>query len=411
MSAPRILGVFLLWSASGLASGQESAEWRDTHRIFLRNGNTVEGRLEKSSDPKFVALSYTHNIRVAIKAVDIVKIEVITIRASGRPVKQVDVPNRFRPESEDENSPPPAKDAGTRDLDPDLMRLVERPTPQGVELLVSRLEDLKEEHRNRVLEALRTMSSEEPIEPFLRKGLRSVHPDVRESTIRILSARRDVSSLHTFATLARDKAAVVRAAAAEALGNIGDESHLKVLAEASMDRELSVRAPAIVAARNIAGRVSAWEELGNLWLDRVRGGTDSARGDLAMALTSIVSKAGSDVADRTRQALAELITHRSREVRVRAIIGMAELKDDRSAETVRSLIDGESVPELQAEMCNTLSKIGLSSPAIIGTLIELLRSSNAPVRTEAERALKKLTGQFGFDSGYDTWAEWYNRKK
>src|SRR5262245_4361367 len=96
-----------------LAALAPQDSWKDTHRIHLRNGNALDGRLEKVGD-KEILVRWTPGVLLWIKTMDVVKIEEITIRTINSEPRKVPLHDNTPAGKE----PPTAADEGPPPRDP-----------------------------------------------------------------------------------------------------------------------------------------------------------------------------------------------------------------------------------------------------------------------------------------------------
>ncbi len=102
---PILVALFL--AAASTAWPQD--DWKDTHRVHLRNGNFLDGQLSERSETA-VVLKFTPTTTLKIKLADVVRIELITIRPLGEALKTVEL----------SPSPAPSPGPGVPTARPDL---------------------------------------------------------------------------------------------------------------------------------------------------------------------------------------------------------------------------------------------------------------------------------------------------
>ncbi|MBI4566380.1 MAG: HEAT repeat domain-containing protein [Planctomycetes bacterium] len=398
-------------------------EWRDTHRVELRNGNVIDGVLEESGKD-WVVIRWSPEAMVRIKAVDIYRIQRLVIRTAGSDLPRVDlftpVPAPAAEEEPNEVSKVAAMPSveeilervsgASRDRRQELMEELREFGVGGARHLLDRISALDPDRTSWALEALRRMK-DVPFDEALRGALASPRADVRAGAVYILADRGAVSMVRSMTPLLRDPESAVRTAAVSAVTRLADAGALPDLVEASQDPEDTVRRIAVSGAMDLAKRTGADAELARMWIRVLRRADDSAQADLARGLGLLAStKKAADFPEADiREALTELLRDRGEAAREAAAGALGELSPDPA--TARAL--GESLAaelnaDVAARLCNSLAKIGQGEREALEALIERLRSDNDMVRRAAEGALRRLTRQ-NHGSNYDDWREWYER--
>ncbi len=120
-------------------TGPKVEEWRDTHRVHLRNGNFVDGKLDQAPSDTELVLLFSKGAALKIKLIDVVRIDIIKMRHVNEAVKTVDLPKPGPGDSGEPPAPGPARPAETVTYDengkPVLNIFVERGIRETLEKL------------------------------------------------------------------------------------------------------------------------------------------------------------------------------------------------------------------------------------------------------------------------------------
>lgn len=420
-----LASVFALALTAAAAGFQE--DWKDTHRVHLRNGNFIDGRLERISDDH-ILFRWNSTAVMRIRLIDIRPdgIEEIKIRTVGARPRTVQVPTgNDRPPDTGEKppdgaapTPPPPGMAAAIDAilaaypkSPENQRagLIGRIRSFGIEgaryiiSAIPRLDDAKAGIAMIVLGQLQDLR----IEPEVRSLLKSEKPVVRQEACMLLAARKDEGAVPALMPLLKDPDAGVRAAAIEAVGRSANESRVGDLVIAIRDSDSRVRSKAIYFSKVLASRHEAEPDLVRAWQSLLAHGSAEVKAELAPAfgrLAGMPSSPEVPSADMARE-LMSLLGDRSEIVRAGAAAGIGETREhgQKLAVEIIGVLEIERVPAVEAAICEALGT--LIAPQAVDILIAKLESGADAVKDAAVRSLRKITRQ-PFDLDVEKWREW-----
>lgn len=402
--------------------------WKDTHRVYLRNGNFLDGRLEQIGE-KDILFRWSPGILMRIKLGDIKgDIEEIKIRTLNAPTTKVAVklpdppPDKDGPVIEKPPTRDPKKPAS--DIDKFFTKILSQ-GDMTFELLAKEVKGLGLEGGKAIIAELPTMDSQRtdlafvaldqmrdlPLDREIRSLLDSKRPDIRTGAVNLLANRNSSDSLRAVLGLLRDPIPSVRTAALMALPNFNDPSVLNSIADLAIDPDGQVRARAIKSAEELSGRSTADNELAGRWLLMLGRGPSAAIGELAMALSRLAERAGDGFPmDDLRDRLARMLSDRDPTTRGSAAYALTGVKPpEASNEPIVAALQTERDPKVIVFMCDSLAKIRLAQSAEV--LVDKLRDDNKDVKAAAQRALEKISGNAEFGSDYDKWKEWLDKSK
>jgi len=422
-----VLWVALAWSAlfPGLQEG-----WRDTHRVHLRNGQFLDGRLEQIAD-KEVLFRWSPSALLRIRRMEIDRIEEIKIRPLRSLPKPVPLPEVIGPPPVEGGKPEPGEkppeirselaaaiDVITASLveatESKRVMLIKRLRSYGLEgarHLISQLPKYEPTRASAALLALGSMKDLQ-IDRDLQELLLAEMPLLRQEACLLLAAREASGAVPSLVGLIADPVPGVRVAAAEAVGRLGDQGRLGLVAEACLDREKTVRAMALHFARTLAVRTDSELELVRLWLAMVPRAGAGAKADLAVAIGRLAGthKNPEVPAAEMVQALVELLGDRVEAVRAAAAGGIGEARSAGAAASsdLLAALENERASSVSAALCEALGNVVAQSA--VDPLIAKLETGDDVVKDAAGRALRKITRQ-PFDLDPEKWREWREMSK
>lgn len=186
----------------------------------------------------------------------------------------------------------------------------------------------------------------------------------------------------------------VRASAARALGNIGDNTAAGPLMERFGDEDPQVREFSAKALINLTDQRIAPSAL-KLLGDQV----ETVR---IAGATLLAEKADPISAEPLRKSLEK---DKSAGVRMMAARGLGNIKDKGSLQSLSSFVVDDLSESVRQECAISLGKLGENGG--IPALIQALNDDYKDVQLSAAESLKKLTGQdFGRDA--QKWQNWYS---
>lgn len=401
--------------------------WKDTHRVYLRNGNFLDGRLEQIGD-KDVLFRWSPGVLMRIKKGDIKgDIEEIKIRTLHAPAGKVALkePEPIKGDPGVSDAPlarDPAKAPSAIDklftklmAQPDmtyeiLVKEVKALGPDGARAMIQEMPYMDAAKTNLALVALDQMR-DLPIETEIRALLESKRSDLRAAACTILANRGATGSLRSVQALLRDPVPQVRAGALMALPIFGDPSALEFIANLAIDPVPQVRARAIRSAEDLASRSSTDNDLAQRWLQLAGRGPAGSQGEIGASLGRLADRGNEAFpSDEVRELLEGMLRDREPEARSAAAFSLSSLKPaGASADVLLATLDSERDSRVIVSTCDALSRLRIFKT--MEPLMEMLRGDNKEVRSAAQRALEKISGQTGFESDYDKWKEWFDKNR
>ncbi len=405
----------------GEAPRPSASTWVDTHRVILKNGNAIDGRLEERNE-EHLLVRYDAKSVAKIKVVDVVKIELLAIRAKGTEAATIPVapkdPDVGPGPGPDAPEGPVASEAMKKQVD-DLVRLVKSSSEAGRRLLNRKLKDLGPEGVTAMIErlegepdgmvswfgeAVREMNDVK-LELELEAGTYSKNPTMRAMCANLLGGRVAGESARAVARLLRDRVALVRQAAAAALWDLGATDWMEQVASLITDPDAEVRRTAKSSALALAAKGQLMPKLEELWCRAVQFADDEPTRALIEALGEMSETAGAHFAPGDALAAVKPhLDHRRPEVRREAAIAVGKFGLRDAVDPLMERLEREEDPAVLAQVCDALGKMADSKP--VESLIELIRSEHLEVRKSALRALRKITKQ-KLGDGYEEWRRWY----
>jgi len=210
----------------------------------------------------------------------------------------------------------------------------------------------------------------------LVEAIRSQYPEVRVAAAKALAQTDNPETVSALATALRnDREKDVRVAAAQSLGELGDESATESLLRALNDENVSVRESAARALANFKG-----EDV----VKSLTGLLNENTTPVAIAAAESLGQVGSA---KAVEPLLELLNNKNAKVREVVAIALGKIKDPRA---VPPLINSLKDPEERVRWyaADSLGSIGSSEG--VEPLIELLSKGSPRVRESAATALGQI---------------------
>lgn len=400
--------------------------WRDTHRVHLRNGNFLDGRLEQIG-PKDILFRWSPGVLMRIKLGDIKgDIEEIKIRTLNAPTTKVPVKDPPPAEKDPAIEKPPARDPNKppSEIDKFFTKLLAQPD-MTFEVLAKEVKGLGVEGGRAIIAELPQMDAQRtdiafvsldqmrdlPLDREIRGLLEARRADIRAGAVNLLANRNSTESLRALLGLLKDPAPSVRTAVLMALPNFNDGSVLGGISELAIDPDGQVRGRAIHAAKELAGRTQQDNDLAGRWLLMLGRGSAAAIGEVAMALSQLAERAGDDFPmDDVRDRLMRLLSDREPASRGAAAYALTSVKPpEQSGEAILAAFETERDPKVVVHMSDALARLRVTKA--VEPLIEKLREDHKEIRPAAQRALEKITGNTDFGSDYEKWRDWLDKSK
>jgi len=413
------------------------------HRVHLKNGNFIDGRLLARTDRDLTLRVRIGEITLRNDLVEqapdgTLRIELVRIRGIKEapppppPLKPPIPPPRPAP-SPRPPAPSPAPGPETAPLLPALRliepvaleagleqrilgilrRLASAEESQSQEILkellplgepaalylASAFADLPPGLRGRVGDALGQMR-EKGILPLMRKHLKNPDLSVRAQAASVLGLageRGDADDLHP---LLRDPEAIVRATAVTALQRLKNPASVRPLIGACADPEESVRSRAIDALLDLCRSTEQEQEI----MPALREALERARGAARADLVAALGRAGGSEA---RPILEEHLADEDVSVRSRSVEALLGLPE--AGPAILSRLESEEDEEVRQRLAFAAEKLDLRR-AVPHLIRWLQGEEDRPSRQAAWRALRRLTLQ-NFPPEHEPWAQWWERVK
>ncbi|MEE9199905.1 MAG: HEAT repeat domain-containing protein, partial [Candidatus Brocadiales bacterium] len=225
--------------------------------------------------------------------------------------------------------------------------------------------------------ALLKKAAENKDQKVIIEALGSGYPEVRTSAAKALSQLNNPDTVSALtASLLNDNEGDVRVAAAQSLGELGDENAVEPLLSALKDEDASVRESAARSLANFKGDNVAKSLIAVLEVD----GPSS----VTIAATDALGQIGSTEAV---VPLSRLLSDKEAKIREVAAIALGKIKDPTAANPlINSLRDPEERVRWYA--ADSLGSIGSSEG--VAPLIELLSEDSPRIRESAATALGQI---------------------
>ena len=404
--------------------------WRDTHRVHLRNGQFIDGRVEQEGE-KEIILRWNPTALLRIRRMEISNIEEIKIRplvqVARKPPPRIektpvpDVTDPIPPGPGKEKPPPPGKESET---DKVISRLLANPDAswelmmkelrslgiEGARSMIAGLPSMDGQRLELVLVALDAMRDLE-IEPEIRSLLDSKRPDLRVAACRLLANRGATGAIRSIVPVLKDGDPAVRAAALSALAILGDASHLDLISNLTLDQEATVRERAFRGSEELSSRLKLDNDLIARWLSLAGRGPRGSLAEFVTAIGRLTDRAAEGFPKAEVEArLVEVLSERDDLARAAAAHALGGIKGSEAAsEAILRALEAERQPKVIAAMCDALGRLKMKRS--IEPLIEQLRSESAEVKTAALRALERMTGAKDLGQDSEKWTEWFKESE
>jgi HEAT repeat protein len=397
--------------------------WRDTHRVHLRNGNFLDGRLEQIND-KEILFRWSPGVLLRIKVGDIrgdvEEIKIRTLHSEPRKVAVRPPPIETQPDVEPSTPEPRDPSKAPSEIERLFKRLMSRPD-MTYEVLVREVKALGIEGARAMIAEMPSMDAqmsqlaivamdqmrELPVEREIRGLLESKRPDLRAAACNALANRGATDSMRAIQTALRDRSPHVRSAALMALPAFGDGSVLPAITELTIDQDPNVRARAFRSAEDLSSKAGLDNDLAQRLLSLSGRGPTGSVAESATALGRLADRSGEGFpTDDVRNALLDMMSMREPETRGAAAFALSSVKPPGpSADAVLDAMARERDPKAIVSMCDALGRLKIQKS--LEPLIEKLRDDSKDVAAAARRSLEKITGQTEPGADYQKWREWY----
>lgn len=421
----RLLAAALLAATIGRTAVAQDAEWVDVrfHRVFLLNGNFIDGKLVKDTPQAATLLMKSGEMTIRRDMID--RIEFVTIRTRNEKPKAIPAPTG--PSTSRKPLPPkPAEpvpdtplamnatevDKETREkVDDILSRMRKAPSDRKGELagelsslgvkaaiyLATNLEALDESTLSVVGSMLGRFSSPKVTE-ILAKMTLSPRPGVRAEAAAALGSSQDPAMSKVLQPLLRDTDTIIRGIAVESLVRLKAVDAVPEVARVCLDQDRSLRSRAMGGLQTLLTAAGRGGELRAVLFDLVRDAKGGSRADLLTQL-------GRDSKKEDWSAFARYVDDQEPGVRQTVALVLSNLSAPESAETILGRLSIEKDKWSRMYLAGAVLK--LRAYKGIDDLLLWLSDKDPDVKAAAHQALRGLTNQ-AFDARPELWQNYWN---
>jgi HEAT repeat protein len=427
-SAFSALALLLLavWARPATARQTQDPSWVEVrfHRVFMTNGNFIDGQLLKNT-PQGATLQIKAG-EITIRADLIDRIEYIKMRslkeapakvAPGTPKKEPPSP----PKGE-KPAPEPPKAASKLDAtgaDPEtvakvdsiLAQMRKAPVEKRGEIagefsalgiraalyLGANIEALDDDVLTFVGPLLRASKSPK-LQEILVQMTTSSRASVRSEGASSLGLSGDPSMSRHLVPLLKDSDAIVRGVAVEALGNLNATDAVPAVSKVCIDPDRAVRARAFGSLQKLAKASGQSGELRRVLTDLASQAQGAARAEVLMNLSRECQR-------EDWPLLARYLNDDDGSVRQAAAFALGNLAAPESADTILGRLDAEK--DKWARMYLSGAVLKLKAYRGVDALISWLSDDDTDIRTAAYQALRGLTSQ-SLEPRRELWETYWN---
>lgn len=410
------LAVFLC----GLVAAAQDYTWVETrfHRVHLRNGNFIDGKVLEVTDRE-VQLRLQSG-EMTIRSLSIDRIELMKMR-SLMELPKLDPPLKRVPVA-----PKPAV-AASRLRGDRVLPAVSDELKSNVEMILQRLRVAKNDQKGKLVMDLASQPNVSPYLAFLMPNLedeacyhvrtaimQAKDPSAVPFLLDALDSDRAFVQIHTLALLSvlgdsrvfpvirrclTQGLPAIKAAAMDALQQLGDVDSIPQIADLLDDPDDMVRVAAINAALDLGKKARRMEVVA----DQIRRALPVQAGRPARDLLGAAARSGSPELWRP---VSEFLRHEDPALRRAAAEALCVLAARESSAVVAGRLRMEDDPRTLVTLSRALGI--LRDRDAVPALIDLLRHSDENVVRGAAAALRAITGE-AFEAQYDRWFDWWTR--
>jgi hypothetical protein len=395
MNALVALTLIVVSCPAALALQESSSVETRFHRVYLRNGNFIDGQMIKDSSTEIVLKLGVGEMAIGKDQIDRVElVRMRSLRGEPKDPKTVESPRADRKASQPPTSPPasPAAQSPASAIPsgtPEKIR-------ERIDGLISGWRFTREKKTQITQEDLAKNFEEVGAEgvPYLGWLLEERPKAVPVRSISIALGRLgDAKGLTSLGRLLQSKDPENRLSAAIGLGLI-EKADVEPYLMAALDDEVA----------------EVWQAASQSLVDRMRKDRDER---LTTAVLSRLTKAkvkapyaitlGRAGGREAHREILELLRLDDENDQKAALQGLTQLNDPEDGEAVNAFFR-RATPPLQKEACLLLGKLKYR-PAV-GDLIERLRQDANGLRANAHWALREITGQ-SLPPNPELWEAWW----
>jgi HEAT repeat protein len=232
--------------------------------------------------------------------------------------------------------------------------------------------------------------------PILAKVTESPEAIVRTAAASALGGLANDSVTPVLQPLLKDKDPTVRATAISSLKEVGDRRAFEAVLGVLADRDRQARAQAIQTSRELAEKLSLAAEFADALGRALESAPAPAQFDLMQALAQTK-------ASEKWSLIAPFLRSEQPELREAAALALGKLGNPRAADDLAAQARTETEAQVKVQLA--VAARLLAAKAAIDPLIRWLRDESASVRAESVVSLHELTAQrFGNDA--TKWEDW-----
>ncbi len=398
---------------------QQPEGWAETtfHRIYLRNGNFIDGRVIKDTSAEVIVLLKSGEMAVRRDQVD--RVELIRMRSYNEKPLVLTPPKASANPADsggNPNAPSPVVDTpegirkrvdmilfkykSTRKSPDDEIPLRElRPLgEEGAVYLAASAPKFDVQSQEAIAAALIQLKPTAKVIEVLSQLLSNENPRTRGLALTVLGASSSEDDKARYAVpLLRDPDARVRALALSALGSAQDRGLFQTVGDLCGDPENDVRTRAIRIVKTLAEKHGLKDDLGRILASNLNSSHPGVRSDSASTLGAL-SNPGA------WKDLAPLLNDPEPTVRAATAQALMTLSAPESADAVASAIRREDDHWTRVYLAGAAMR--LRAGAAVDPLLAWLSDPDEETRKLAASTLQGITGQtFGLDR--DRWEAWW----
>jgi len=280
---------------------------------------------------------------------------------------------------------------------------------RAVKPLLAALKNDSEDVAKASASALERIDDLEAVEPMLA-ALKDERPDVRAVAAAVLGNTGDMGAVEPLLTLLNEKEpnpqpAVVRLAAARALGMIGHERASDALATALEDEDYEVQTAAAIALRSLG-----WEPANDEQRARLAGvERQTQEGPPARTIAQSSPRTGSEKAEPAQATMNA--QHTDPQVRADTARSLGKIGDEEAIASLASLLFDDADPRVMSAAAEALAEIA-DSLGDSRAFVLLGSAAHQERREDLRKAASTALGRLRPDQTFDLKAasEWFEKR-
>jgi HEAT repeat protein len=410
-----LLALSLLAAAPQAQTPPDSGSEIRFHRIHLRNGNFIDGKVTADKPTEVILLMAAGEMSIRRDQID--RVEVVKMKSFNDKAIILDTPKAKKEDPSIPRSTKPVEvitpEQIKRRVDIMLLRL-NNSTAGEKEFAIAELQPLGDEGatylaskaatsdlaiQNAIMSALIVLGKPGPkLSALLEEFMSHDKASLRGLALTVVTATgSEAERARLIRTALRDPDAGVRIIAISSLGSAEDKSWFSDAVELIGDANKDVRSRAVTICRRLSAGTPLNEKLVSIATTHLRSADPAIRGETANLIGVLgILEAWSN--------LTPLLRDTDASVRAAAAQSLLSLAAPESGPEIVPVLAAETDRWVRIYLAGAAQKMRLK--ASVEPLISWLSDPNQDVCTAAESALRALTGQtFGADQG--KWNEWF----